>query len=198
MGRYSTGVQTYDSALQISLKKLKQWGYLEPNKIKSGTLHWSNQWGEVGSISIKVDTTAEPFVLTLDYKYKDTPRKYRINIIWVLSNLGFGKVYYFICPYTFKKCRKLYNIDGYFLHRTAFDGVMYESQIRSKNYRDLANLFGINSNPYKKLNSKYFKKYYAGKPTKRYKKILAEIEKENSFSVVEFNSAMNKLFKCKK
>ena len=84
------------------------------------------------------------------------------------------------------------------MHRTAFNGAMYESQTRSKNFRDLANLFGTNSNPHKKLNSKYFKKYYAGKPTKRYKKILTEIEKENSISVVEFNSAMNKLFKCRK
>ncbi len=49
----------YNEALQISISKLKEWEYLNPEQIKSGTLTWSRNGNKTGSISIKVNTHSE-------------------------------------------------------------------------------------------------------------------------------------------
>jgi hypothetical protein len=64
------------------------------------------------------------------------------------------------------------------VHREAFSGCIYESQAKSKTKR----LFDKVLNPYKiddlydKLEKKYFKKTYSGKPTKKYLKLTQRIE----------------------
>ena len=113
----------YNEALQIHISKLKGWGYLDPEQIKSGTLNWSRNGNPTGSISIQVNTHSEQPYLELDYKYRDeAPINYRVQLVSALSNLGKGVVWYFVCPHTKKRCRKLYSIGGYFLHREAFSG----------------------------------------------------------------------------
>jgi hypothetical protein len=42
----------YNEALQIHISKLKDWDYLNPKQIKSGTLNWSRNGNPTGSISI--------------------------------------------------------------------------------------------------------------------------------------------------
>jgi len=39
---------------------------------------------------------------------------------------GKGVIWHFLCPATRKRCRKLYLVDTYFLHREAFNGCFYE------------------------------------------------------------------------
>ena len=53
----------YNEALQISISKLKEWKYLNPEQIKSGTLNWSSNGNPTGSISIQVNTTANNHTL---------------------------------------------------------------------------------------------------------------------------------------
>ena len=60
----------YDEALQISISKLKEWKYLNPQKIKSGALTWSRNGNQTGSISIVVNTQSEPPYVQLNYKYR--------------------------------------------------------------------------------------------------------------------------------
>lgn len=170
----------YDEALQINISKLKGWGYLDPEQIKSGTLNWSQNGNPTGSISIQVNTHREQPYIELDYKYKDEPRNYKVYLTSTPSNLNRGEIWYFICPQTKKRCRKLYLISGYFLHREAFNGCMYETQTQSKKYRQLDKTFGAyfkSNNLYNELNSKNFKKTYAGKPTKKYLRIMEQIQK---------------------
>jgi len=131
----------YNEALQISITKLKEWEYLNLEQIKSGTLTWISNGNETGSISIQVNThNAQPYI-ELDYKYRDEPRNYKVRLVSMPSNLGKGFFWYFLCPQTNKRCRKLYLISGYFLHREAFNGCMYETQTQSKCYRQMAKLF---------------------------------------------------------
>ena len=173
----------YNEALQISISKLKEWEYLNPEQIKSGTLTWSRNGNKTGSISIKINTRSEQPYIELDYKYRDKPRNYKVRLVSMPSNLGKGLIWYFLCPHTKKRCRKLYSIGGYFLHREAFDGCMYESQIRSKSYRDFDRKFGgcfILDDLYSQLSQKHFKKTYAGKPTKKYLRIIEQIQKAES------------------
>ena len=69
--------------------------------------------------------------IELDYNYRDKPQNYKVNLVRVPSNLGKDFVWYFHCPKTNKRCRKLYSVNGMFLHREAYKGCMYETQTYS-------------------------------------------------------------------
>ncbi len=185
MPRISTLPTLYDEALQIYLSKLKQWGYLKPNQHQSGTITWSRNGYRRGGIGIVVNTRSAAPYLKLDYKYGDEPRNYRVSLVTVPSNLGKGKVWYFLCPQTGKRCRKLYSVGGYFLHREAFTRVYYEKQTYSSNNRRLLQLFeqSYTENIYDELHQKYFKKHYAGKPTKRYLRLKRKLAIAERFSL---------------
>ena len=183
----------YNEALQIHISKLKGWGYLNPEQIKSGTLNWSRNGNPTGSISIQVNTHSEQPYIELDYKYRDEPRNYKVYLTSTPSNLNKGEIWYFICPQTKKRCRTLYSIGGYFLHREAFTGCMYETQTQSKKYRQLDKTLGAYfeiDNLYSELYKKNFKKTYAGKPTKRYLRIMEQIQKAESILYHEIERAM--------
>lgn len=170
----------YNDVLQISITKLKEWEYLNPEQLKSGTITWSRNDNKRGSISITVNTKSEKPYIELDYKSNDEPRNYKVQLVSIPSNLGKGVIWYFLCPETNKRCRKLYSIEGYFLHREAFKGCMYESQTQSKSYRQLDKTLGAyfrTDDLYSQLYQKHFKKTYAGKPTKRYLRIMEQIRK---------------------
>lgn len=193
MPRTSTFPTLYDEALQLNTSKLKEWGYLKPNKIHTGTFDWSIKGKPIGSISFLMNTTTSTPFVELDYKYRDEPRNYKVNLVSIPSNLGKGVIWYFICPQTNKRCRKLYSIGGYFLHREAFNGCMYESQTHSKTYRQVEKTFGAyfnSENLYSQLRQKHFKKTYAGKPTKKYLQIMKQIQKAESVSIEEIERVM--------
>ena len=193
MPKFPTIPTLYDEVLQLSITKLKEWKYLNPEQIKSGTITWSRNGNTTGSISIKVNTHSEQPFIELDYKYKDEPRNCQIQMVSVPSNLGKGLILYFLCPQTNKRCRKLYLIGGYFLHREAFKNCMYESQTKSKKYRQLYKKLGAyfkSDNLYSELYKKNFKKTYAGKPTKKYLRIMEQIQKAESIPCYEIERAM--------
>ena len=190
MAKFPTFPTLYNEALQISITKLKEWEYLNPEQIKSGTLTWSRNGNKTGSISIRVNTHSEQPYIELDYKYRDEPRNYKVRLVSMPSNLGKGLIWYFLCPQTNKRCRKLYSIGGYFLHREAFNGCMYETQTQSKKYRQLDKTFGVYfkiDDLYSQLYQKHFKKTYAGKPTKKYLRIMEQIQKAESIKYNEIN-----------
>jgi hypothetical protein len=170
----------YDEVKTVCISFLTKHGYLKPNQIKAGTVHWSRNGEEIGSISIEVCTYTENRYLEFDYKCNQQPIKYRVQLVTVPSNLGKGFVWYFVCPRTGKRCRKLYLADTYFFHRTAFKGCMYECQTQSKNARLVNNvlLSYLKADQYYSiLYRKHFKKTYAGKPTKKYFWIMERIKK---------------------
>jgi hypothetical protein len=168
----------YDEALQLTTTKLKQWGYLNSKEIKSGRIFWNSHRNQTGSISIKVNTINEQPYIEFNYKYRDEPRIYKVGFVSLFSNLGKGVIWYFLCPVTNKRCRKLYLVDGYFLHREAFKGCMYKSQAKTKEkgffryFKNQIKLDDLNE----KIYSKHFKRHYAGKPTKRYLRIMEKID----------------------
>ncbi|UGU17717.1 hypothetical protein LS482_07520 [Sinomicrobium kalidii] len=169
----------YDEVLQLSITNLKEWGYLEPQQQKRGVLTWSRNGNKIGSISIVINMNTDVPYIRLDYKYGDEPRNYKIRLISLPSNLRKGKIWYFLCPQTKKCCRKLYLVGGYFLHRNAFNGCMYETQTYSKKWRNIERVYGAyfdQDKYFSEINSKHFKKYYNGKPTKRYLKLLSKIK----------------------
>jgi hypothetical protein len=185
MPKQHTFPDLYDECKTLSVAFLKQYGYLGSDSIKSGTVHWSRNGERFASISIAVNTFAECPYLELDYKCNGEPIKYKVYLVAVPSNIGKGKVWYFLCPNVGKRCRKLYMINTYFLHRTAFKGAMYEKQTYSKNARQQMKVWDklfCCDNLYEQLYSKHFKKKYRGQPTKSYKKIWKKLREAGTVS----------------
>ena len=175
----------YDECKSISISNLKRWGYLEPGHWGSGILTWSRQGRQTGSVGVIVQMQDAGPYLELDYKCNGNPVNYRIQMVSLPSNIGRGSVLYFLCPYTLKRCRKLYMVQTYFYHREAFKGCMYEKQTYSRRGRKLnrsfEELFGIEK-AYEQIYNKYFKRQHAGKPTRRYQKLLRKIDIASSIS----------------
>jgi hypothetical protein len=186
MGRYSKRPDLFDSTLRINISKLKGWGYLKPGQIVKGNIRWEENGNPAGSISIQVNAHSEHPYIELDYQYRDEPRRYKVRLVTIPSNLGKGKIWYFLCPVTKKRCRVLYCVGGYFLHREAFTGCFYGKQIRSKHSRRFDNTFGLvfdGLDYQEQIKRKHFKTHYAGRPTKRYLRLLQRIKNiEKSFS----------------
>lgn len=197
MPRSSTIPTLYNEVLQVSISELREWNYLKPGHWKSGTITWSRNGNQTGSIGISVHMDEESPYVELDYKFRDEPRNYRIRLVSVPSNLGTGKVWYFLCPNTGKRCRKLYSVGGWFLHREAFNGVFYDSQVQSKKMRDYMNvvvpLFKTDK-LYEELYKPYFKRYYNGQPTKRYARIQKQLEQSKRVSVEDYERVLAGIF----
>ena len=107
------------------------------------------------------------------------PIHYRVELVSAPSNLGKGVVWYFVCPRTGRNCRKLHLADTYFYHRSAFKGCMYEKQTQTKNERDFDKTMGIYFQAdelFAQLHEKHLKKRYAGRPTKRYRKLSQQLQ----------------------
>ena len=183
----------YDDLKKINISDLKRWKYLEPDEHKSGVINWSRGEEKTGSISIVTNTRMQSPYLELDYKTNETLINYRVQLVSIPSNIGKGVVWFFICPHSGKRCRKLYLLGGYFYHRSAFTGCMYEKQTRSKKSRQLDRTFGAyfrTDQLYEQLYKKHFKKSYAGKPTKKYLRIMVQIQQADRIPYREIERLM--------
>lgn len=192
MPRISTFPTLYDDLKTVSISFLTKYGYLKPNQWQSGTINWSRNGIKTGSISIRVNTEPEYPYIELDYKCNEAPINYRVQLVSAPSNLGKGVVWYFICPFSSTRCRKLYLANNCFYHRSAIGGGMYEKQTRTKLYRDLEKKLGIyfqTEHLFEQLYKKHFKKQYAGKPTKKYLKITQQIQRAESIPYHEIERA---------
>lgn len=179
MPKPHTFTARYDEMPTLSTTFLSKQGYLKLNQSQTGTVSWFRYEKVTAQISIEVHTHPERMYLELRYRCNGSPINYKVRLFSTPSNLGKGVVWYFICPRTGKRCRKLYLAETYFYHRSAFKGYMYETQTRSKQYRSLEKTFGQHfrvEELFEQLYSKHFKKHYAGKPTKKYLKLKREIE----------------------
>ena len=179
MAKSNTFPILLDEVLQINISMLP----LAPGQIKRGVIKWAEN---ANGISIQIDTQNEQPCIELSYRYRDELHRYNVYLNSIPSNLNKGKVWFFVCPVSKKQCRKLYFVNGIFVHREAFNGCMYQRQTQSKKFRRynkrLGALFELDES-INQLHQKYFRKKYAGKPTRNYLKLLKKI---NSVGSVEF------------
>jgi len=191
MPKFPTYPTLFDDCRIISISDLRKWKYLKMNTTKSGTITWRNQYDEITSrLSIQIVMNENKTELTLNYKCNDNSYNYEIQLTSIPSNLGKGVVWYFICPFTWKRCRKLHLLDERFMHRSALPSGMYECQTQSKRWRFMNRVYGSYfdlDRLYEELYSKHFKKHYNGKPTKRYLKLINKINEGERFSVDEID-----------
>ena len=186
MGRYGNYPTTVEDCLTFRLKSLTENKntYLTSYGTQRGVTSWSRN-GEVHStINIEVTYAEYEAYIIFDYRCSGEPKRYKVNLVSRVSNLGKGEIWFFVCPSTGKLCRKLYLNSGYFLHRTALKNLMYSKQIESKKFRNISKVFGayfIRDEVYSELYKKYFKTHYNGKPTKRYLRLKNQIDIAESF-----------------
>ena len=85
------------------------------------------------------------------------------------SNLGVGEILFFLCPYTGRKCRKLYLGGNVAARRYAFSHCYsYQNQSRQERSLKWIELVNEENIPYRKWG----KPIYRGKPTRYFKKLL--------------------------
>jgi hypothetical protein len=189
MPKPETFCTVYDLTAKISIRYLKEHGYLEG--YKAGSISWYVGNIHTGTISISADIrTSEPHIM-LSYSISGQSVEYRVLLEKVPSNLGKGYLWFFLCPITQKRCRILYQSGGYFTHRAGAKG-MYSYQTMSKTWRDLRRTYKLNNDersPRAVLGKKYFKGWYDGKPTKR---LLRTIRKVNK--IRQINEALRGVF----
>ena len=154
----------------IEIKNLTGWGYLTKYGKKSGTATWKMRGDLTAQIGFMLWYAPDEVYLQLLYSYEGQPRTYQIPLEQQTSNIGKGVIWFFRCPTTGHRCRKLYLYDGWFVHRKAIPG-MYEAQTHSKRWRRekrvyeaVFNRADIEADMYKP----YAKQTYGGKPTRRY------------------------------
>ena len=184
MPKHLTGPYLFDEQKSISTVKLREWGYLQNNSHKSGTVTWTTNGNKTGSIGIVVTMNYPVFKIRLHYHCDGKEVNYSLDLVSVSSNLGKGVIWYFVCPFTGVRCRKLHLIKGKFQHRSALPEGMYSKQCHSKHWRNIEKIYGSyfdQDKNYEQLYKKHFKKYYNGKPTKKYKRLTAEIDRADRF-----------------
>jgi len=185
MPKFPTFPYIFDEEKCISISDLRKLKYLKQNTWVSGTINWSRAGQNTGSIGVSVIMCKNKTEMQLNYNCNNNSYNYAVRLIALPSNLGKGKVWYFLCPFTGKRCRKLHLISERFMHRSALPSGMYSKQTHSKKWREMEKVYGNyfdNNEHYKELYSKHFKKFYNGKPTKRYLKLLQQIEKAEKVS----------------
>lgn len=157
----------------IEIKNLIGWDCLNRFGWKSGTMTW-RVWDNItAQVDYGVQYAPDEVFLQLSYTHNGEVRTYRILLEQQNSNLGKGVVWYFRCPTTGQRCRKLYLYNGWFMHRKAVPG-MYEAQTHSKRWRRekrvydaVYDLRDVEAELYKP-NSK---QTYRGKTTRRFSRI---------------------------
>lgn len=180
MPRLPTFPVLFDPAIQIKIADLRRLGFFQ-NKDKYVSFKqicWTD--GETETVSIWVILVMDPVrpFVEISYQIRGKDVKSLIGLESMPSNLGKGKCWYFICPATGKRCRVLYNIGDYFYSRHAFPEAMYSTQTESKRWRDMRILFEL-LDARGRLFSKHSRMHYNGKPTRRYAKWLAAMERNN-------------------
>lgn len=166
----------FEEVPQLGIGTLSSRGFFRESK--TGTISWYLDNQVAATISVSSKLTGNPQI-TLSYSYNKDARQYRVQLEAKRSNLGKGTHWYFICPVTKKRCRKLYLVKGLFLHREAFKNVAcYKSQTESKSWRELRTKmerYYSREDVCRELDRKYIKKFYNGEPTRTYLSLMRKI-----------------------
>lgn len=185
MPRYASNPDLLDHALSLSLTDLKRLGYLKEHHSISGVVNWNRHGQVIGSVSVAVDVV---FGQVLELAYKSSGKEHRqiFQLVSKPSNLSKGRYWLIQSPVSGKLGRKLYNTGAGFQIRADLTGCMYEDQTKSKSFRNLSNLLDRVFRSEELMMHLYrrgFRKYYAGKPTRRYLKLLGRLEQSEGMKL---------------
>lgn len=131
-----TWIEDYKS---LNISDLKRLGFLEPTEPgteRTGVITWTNSNGETtAKIQVAARVNDREQKVTVSYYYGDELRTYAIELLFTPSNLpnhGNHGYYYFLCPDTWERCRKLYLVNGTFVSRKAFKALYFWQTLSHK------------------------------------------------------------------
>lgn len=167
---------TIESTLRLDIKHFKD---VLNSDYQSVYLPQSWTRGEekepCGSISLWMKSTDYRKYFTLEYTvtsgWSGEKKEYSYDIGTRESECNYGgKRFWFICPNAScrKSCSKLYQRDGYFVCRKC-SRLLYYLQKCSKD--DRITHYNLSNDKVYELEHNLKKKFYQGKPTKRFKRI---------------------------
>lgn len=179
MGRHKTGKWTIYESFRIDISYLIRMGYLKRGYTVNGiVISWQLKGTEEVTSSLQMNTSwgceSDTTYIELIYQYRTSsvliPYSYRIYIQELDSNIGKGKVPYFICPTSNRRCRILYRAYDSHVFRSRYGyslPLYYDCQRTSKLERPM-NCFYLLEDHIDKLKSKGtgHKRVYRGIPTK--------------------------------
>lgn len=191
MGRKSKGAKCTFEALRLELGYLLK-HYLKPGCVIQTNFSWTKRWRSesegtvVASVKLScklLHDSSEGWVM-LEYTQGEIPRCDRIDLVSVPSNLGKGRVLYFVCPETGRKCRMLYRCydSQIWKSREAYQRrIYYECQHSSKmngpndRWWHIERLLPKIQTPIRRSTT------YAGKLTRRTQRVNALWHKQENF-----------------
>ncbi len=163
----------YDACPALSIFDLIKAGCFDQEGTTNVTIPYSVAFEILLQICIRKDAS----FITVSHTEEGRQITNDIQLLKVASGLGNGVVWFFICPVTGIRCRKLLFHNGYLQHRSAIKG-LYKTQTNTPSIRqfmhDLKTIQTLTQIS-EKLTTPYFRKTYAGLPTKPYTKILRKI-----------------------
>jgi hypothetical protein len=171
----------YDACSTISVYDLVNAGCLALYIEAHCTISLQNVEDGPTDIRIYINTKQATPSMDLSYFSNGQQIKEKIKLVHEPFRLNDGILWYFVCPRIGIRCRKLYFSQGYFTHRKAVKGI-YTGQLVSGASKDLvkqARSVSTLGEILGKLNTPCFRKSYAGKHTKTYKRIIKELKKQS-------------------
>lgn len=174
MGKLTRNLVVIDKLLSINASSIAQ----KAKEDQSMILRWYSGRDQVAGMRCEVKEQDGQLIAFFMYYSNAGPEHITIEITTTASNLGIGRIPFFVCPISGQRCRKLYLINGKLLSSAAIKGALYDCQTLSKKYRALMLAF---DRPFqldklnKRVESPYFKPIYRGHPTSTLKHIAQKI-----------------------
>ncbi|EKD99840.1 MAG: hypothetical protein ACD_22C00166G0006 [uncultured bacterium] len=172
MGRYYfSKKQEADNLKKIEISQLKRRGFL--NIWRDEVITWVVNGVDTGSVRIQVSTHTEGNKYVTFLYNSTSPGKEKVSYCYIHSlttsrcNFG-GTRYWFICRFCGRRVGILYMGDTYFRCRHCLN-LTYNS--RNENRRDAFYPIVVDRKQHKRADNIRIK-YYKGKPTKRYQRLL--------------------------
>lgn len=165
---FFTEIEKLKRAAEAALQKHPEQEYSINNKFREAVSHIKGTYKlrEDTEVTILPEVNSYRRELThFSFRWRAMDGENKVKFVAVTkrpSNLGKGDVYYFVCPYSGRLCRKLYT-DGYlFTSRWAFNHT-YSDRNLSKRNRDLFRV--VDAMRETDREERYRKEYYRGKLT---------------------------------
>jgi hypothetical protein len=187
MGRYSKSPPLFEDMRRISITRLKKLGFLSPCIYMRNTLAWTQNGMITKEVSIITSINSNNSYIELNYAIGKEIQSYKVQIVSLPSNLGKGRIQYFLCPQSGKCCRILYLVGKRFIHRDEAKGYYYKKQTYSSSGRSIIKIFEY-LDACDLTERKYYKKFHMGRPTKKYAKFISEMDKFERQSVGILNN----------
>lgn len=183
MGRRSAGIYEVKECERIELSDLLTNSYIKKGYRVRSTLEWVQNGEPTSEIRIESLYLKDEKYVRLVYETTDEQGRhvehldYKIQLVTVPSNLGKGKVPYFLCPNLNIKCRVLYRAYGsnrWFsrqYYETEGFRIYYPSQAVSKESYPRERKRHISQKIDTIWGKKNFHLYHRGKKTRAFKKL---------------------------